>query len=137
MTDTKDLAQMRSTLRAMLADLDTLDRPAPTRHTPAGPVWEVRESLPRPSTWRVRAHEGEGGLIDWQLPESERISAATLPGDWSMLTVLDARRVAAALLAACDYAEESAQGVVALRARRRHRADSAPGDGPHGCSRPS
>jgi len=97
-------------LRAALAAIESVQRPAPTRRHESGAEWEVIESLPRPSVWRVRAHNGERGLISWQLPECERISAAILPGDWSCLAVPDARRLAVALLAAADHAEESGSG---------------------------
>ncbi|MBB4931817.1 hypothetical protein F4561_002637 [Lipingzhangella halophila] len=113
----EQVAKLRNDLRGLLADVETVDRPAPTRRTDNGPEWEISETLPRPAVWRVRASDTDGGLIQWQLPECEQISTATLPGDWVALAVPDARRIAVALLAACDWAEECEAGVTHLRPR--------------------
>lgn len=102
-TDNTELVDL---LRAALAEVENTQRPVPTRRHDSGAEWEVIESLPRPSVWRVRTYDGERGLISWQLPECERISTAILPGDWACLAVPDARRLGMALLAAADHAED-------------------------------
>ncbi|MFC7330796.1 hypothetical protein [Marinactinospora rubrisoli] len=118
------LADVRAELADLIALVDTATRPEPTRTNPAdhpmpGPQWDIasptevgrRREMDR---WIVRA------VTDPEASDCVYVSTPDYSDveDMRPVAVADARRVAMALLAAADYADERRAGVTRLDERR-------------------
>lgn len=126
MTEPRDtIGELRRQLRELLAEADTTELPKPDRINPAdhampGPQWEIttphvhgrRTVLDR---WLVRA-VSDASLADAVYLSSPDDSHAE---DVRALRVEEARRLAMALLAACDHADGVREGVAYLADRRQ------------------
>ncbi|TQN30588.1 hypothetical protein FHX37_0470 [Haloactinospora alba] len=126
MTEWRDtIGDLRRQLRELLAEADTTELPTPDRINPSdhpmpGPQWEItaphmygrRAALDR---WLVRS------LSDASLADAVYLSTPddSHVEDVQALRVDEARRVAMALLAACDHADGTREGVAYLADRRR------------------
>jgi hypothetical protein len=130
-TDIDDvpLRKIRSRLAELIAIADTAERPKPTRVNPAdhpmpGQEWTVVEQqhpyTTRQFPWVIRAVDDPeyAGTIYLSTPDS------TNPGeDFQPVDLTDARRIALAILAACDRSDHVLYGVTRLE---DHRPDPAP-----------
>lgn len=126
MADDLTLGEIRRELHRLTAIADSAERPKPTRingpdHPMPGHEWDLRES-PHPHgsrdyVWVIRAIDEQDtaeGLVYVSTPES------MFPGqDFVPMDTIDARRLAAALLAAADRAEHLALGVPRLADHRK------------------
>jgi hypothetical protein len=123
--DAIPLGELRRHLHHLVALADTGERPRPTRindanHPMPGQEWKVVEDVASnlPHIWWVRTCED---------PESSDINAVYLstpesmaPGhDFDCIRTPDARRLALAILAACDRADHIAAGVPRLEDHRQ------------------
>jgi hypothetical protein len=98
-------AQLRVEVESLAAQLGTLTPPvAPDEITHVGgkgPIWNAIDGDPvYRYPWRVRAIDDEAGEGNYVYVHHPRTSD---PSDYTCLTVTEARRLALALLAACDY----------------------------------
>ncbi|MGA5182992.1 hypothetical protein [Streptomyces pseudogriseolus] len=118
------LGEIRRHLHHLVALADTGERPRPTRingpdHPMPGQEWVIVEDVDSrvPHTWWVRTAEDDHGrdiaAIYLSTPES------MAPGDdFDCVRTADARRIALAILAACDRADHLAAGVTRLEDHR-------------------
>jgi hypothetical protein len=121
--DELTLADIRTELRALLAHAETAERPQPTHHLPpkhamgSGVEWVIN----------YRSHDIYDHHRQWQVltREPDDVAACvyvhtpdSMPGDYVSVPTTEARQIAMALLAACDRAEQNADGVVRLEDRR-------------------
>ncbi|GIH95340.1 hypothetical protein ACFFMN_23550 [Planobispora siamensis] len=100
------LAELRRHVSGLLACIDTSGRPVPDHVNPAdhrlpGPVWH-----PAPG-WTVRVIDND------PMPDVVHVSTpdAMHPSDFAAARISAARRIAMALLAACDHADARLAGV--------------------------
>lgn len=121
------LADMREHLAELVALANTAEKPAPTRyntspHSLPGPQWIVpntpgREDIAYRDHWSVIACTDPEARTD---PPAVLVGTPhSLEGDHVAVPVPRARRLAMAVLAACDESERIAAGVPSLAARRR------------------
>ncbi|RZF02894.1 hypothetical protein [Streptomyces albidoflavus] len=126
--DNIPLGEIRRHLHHLVALADTGERPRPTRingadHPMPGQEWVVVEDVTSraPHTWWVRTAEGSDrtdAAIYLSTPES------MAPGeDYDSVRTADARRIALAILAACDRADHLHAGVTRLADHRTQPMD--------------
>lgn len=114
MTDTAQaLAILRDQLASLVSRIDTAELPQPDGIEDAlgatGPVWNPAKG------WTIRCVDD-----DRSRPASVYLSSPEhFGGDVTAEGIADARRIAMAILAACDWADGIANGVTQLNARRR------------------
>ncbi|TMR10106.1 hypothetical protein ETD86_41000 [Nonomuraea turkmeniaca] len=107
------VAELRRQVTGLVAHIDTTGKPVPdhvnpARHRLPGPVWH-----PVPG-WTVRViHDGES-LLDSVYLTTPHMYAGT---DFDAYRVAAVRRIAMAMLAACDAADARMAGVVVLGGR--------------------
>ncbi|WP_433701825.1 hypothetical protein [Nocardiopsis sp. CA-288880] len=117
----QSLADLRQELRSLLASADSVDRPAPDRI--AGPD----EPIPGPE-WHVTGTHVVGRRAEmdrWIVRSGMDVDLASAvylgspddldSGDVRSIATEDARRLAAALLAAADHADQIRDGMIPLR----------------------
>lgn len=121
------IAELRRQLRELLAAADTAELPKPTRINPAGhpmpgPQWDV--TTPRADgrhtardLWIVRAvtDPALAAAVYLSTPDYSHVE------DVRALRIEEARRLGMALLAACDHADGTREGVAYLADRRQAR----------------
>lgn len=114
MTDPRELlAGMRREVAELLAQIDTSAKPRPTyvrasHQTNPGPVWRPADK------WTIRC------IDEHDLPCSVYVTSPdqVWDDDFRAHTPEEARRIAMALLAAADYADEQQAQVIHLDNRR-------------------
>lgn len=116
--------QLREEVAGILSHLDTAYLPTPDRirqrhENLSGAEWTVASTRKRESEqWRVHAIDGEHDAVFFHTPD------AMFDSDVLAMKIVEARGVAMALLAACEWAERHRPPppeVPVLAARRLHK----------------
>lgn len=132
MSDTLDgltLAEVRRELALLVAMADTAERPKPDVINPPGHAmpgleWRVAQDVPvdrrRPPLWLVRTVDDPEfpDSIYVAQPDPYRTYDWLSALDFAAMTTMDGRRLAMAILAACDRADHLTAGVTRLQDRR-------------------
>lgn len=120
---TVTLSELRAELRELVALAGAADKPKPDYELPP------KHGMAPGHEWVIdyRAHDLYDQTRLWQVlvRNSDEVADCvyihtpdSMPGDYVCAPTLEARRLAMAILAACDRAEEQSAGVTHLDARR-------------------
>lgn len=123
--DDLTLGQISARLRALVAHAATADRPRPTRINPPGHPWRGHEWVVVPEHADARRSRGFWSVVALDNDDLADAVYVHTPdsllgtyGDYICVSTLDARRLAAALLAAADRADFLAGGGADLAPRK-------------------